>query len=151
MLVWCGGKIMKKIIPIIIILIIVIGGGAFYGGMKYQQSKNPLPGFSRQNFQNLSQEERQQLQANIGGALPSATDRRAGSNFLSGEIIAKDEKTLTLKTPDGGSRIIFFSDSTQISKTIDGSGADIEIGKQIMVSGQQNSDGSYTANTIQIR
>ena len=33
----------------------------------------------------------------------------------------------------------------------DGSINDIEIGKQIMVSGSQNSDGSYTANTITIQ
>ena len=48
------------------------------------------------------------------------------------------------------SKIVFFSDSTQISKTTEGSVSDIETGKQIMVSGEQNSDGSYTAKTIQL-
>jgi len=139
-------KNMKKIIPIIIVLII-IAGGAFYGGMKYGQNKNPLSNFSRQNFQNLSSEQRQQLfQGNVGGNF----QRGAGSNFLSGEVIAKDEQSLTLKMPDGGSKIVFFSTSTQISKMTDGSINDIEIGKQIMVLGQQNSDGSYTAKTIQL-
>jgi len=32
----------------------------------------------------------------------------------------------------------------------DGSIDDVEIGKQIMVTGEQNSDGSYSAKTIQI-
>jgi len=133
---------MKKLILIIIALVIV-GGGAFYGGMKYEQSKSPLTNFSRQNFQNLSPEQRQQfLQQGVG--------QRAGAGFLSGEVINKDEQSLTLKMPDGGSKIIFFSDSTQISKTTEGSIDDIEIGKQIMVSGEQNSDGSYTAKTIQL-
>jgi len=138
---------MKKIIPIIIALVIV-GGGAFYGGMKYGQStrqnfaKQNLGG-SSQNFQNLSQEQRQQLlQGRTGGG--------AGANFLNGEVIAKDEQSLTLKMSDGGSKIIFFSDSTTISKMTDGSINDIEIGKQVMVSGEQNSDGSYTAKTIQL-
>jgi len=140
-------KTMKKIIPIIIALVIV-GGGAFYGGMKYGQStrqnfaKQNSDG-SPQNFQNLSPEQRQKLlQGRTGGG--------TGANFLSGEVIAKDEQSLTLKMPDGNSKIVFFSDSTQISKTTEGTKDDIEIGKQIMVSGEQNSDGSYTAKTIQL-
>jgi len=134
----------KKLIPIIVILIIiVIGGGAFYGGMKYGQSKSPLSNLSRQNFQNLSQDQRQQISQ-------GRTGRGAGANFLTGEVIAKDKQSLTLKMPDGGSKIVFFSDSTQISKTAEGTIDDIETGKQIMVSGEQNSDGSYTAKTIQL-
>jgi len=141
-------KNMKKIIPIIIALVI-IGGGVFYGGMKYGQSKSISP---RQAFQDLSPEERQQFfQGNIGGSLQRGTGRGDGSNFLAGEVINKDEQSLTIKMPDGGSKIIFFSDSTEISKTTEGSISDIEIGKQIMISGSQNSDGSYTAQTIQIR
>jgi len=132
----------KKIIPIIIALVIV-GGGAFYGGMKYGQSKSPLSNLSRQNFQNLSPEQRQQLsQGRTGGG--------TGANFLSGEVITKDEQSLTLKMSDGSSKIVFFSDSTQISETTGGSIGDVEVGKQIMVSGDQNSDGSYTAKTIQL-
>ncbi len=137
---------MKKIILIVIISIIV-AGGAFYGGMKYGQSKNPLSNLSRQNFQNLSSEQRQQLQANAGGNFQRGT----GTNLLNGEVIVKDEQSLTLKMPDGGSKIVFFSGSTKILKTTDGSIDDIGIGEQIMVSGEQNSDGSYTAQTIQER
>jgi len=139
---------MKKIILIIIALAIA-GGGAFYGGMKYGQSKSP----SRQGFQNLSSEQRQQLlqgSTSTEGNSQRGIARGTGSGFLSGEVIAKDEQNLTLKMPDGGSKIVFFSTSTKISKTTDGSMGDIEVGKQIMVSGDQNSDGSYTAKTIQL-
>ena len=101
---------MKKIIPIIIILVI-IGGGVFYGGMKYGQS-------ARQDFQSLSPEQRQQLfQGNIGESFQRGIGRGTGSNLLNGEVIDKDEQSLTLKIPDGGSKIVFLSDSTQISKT----------------------------------
>jgi hypothetical protein len=128
---------MKKTILIFVLILIVLGVGAFYGGMKYGQSKNS---FSR-NFQNLFFEQRQQM---FQGRV------RAGAGFLSGEVISKDEKSLTLKLPDGSTKIIFFSDSTQISKATEGTIDDIEIGKQIIVSGSQNSDGSYTAKTIQL-
>ena len=130
---------MKKIIPIIVILILVVGGGAFYGGMKYGQSKIP----SRQALQNLSPEQRQQLlQGRTGGG--------TGANFLNGEFISRDEKSLTLKMQDGGSKIVFFSDSTKISKTTEGSINDVEVGKTLSVGGKQNSDGSFTAETIQL-
>ena len=142
---------MKKIL-LIIIVIIIVGSGVFYGGMKYGKGKNSLGQFSGQNFQNLSSEERQQLfQGNMAGNVQKGVARGTGSEFLTGEVINKDEQSLTLKMSDGGSKIIFFSDSTQISKTINGSIDDVEIGKQIMVSGEQNSDGSYTAQTIQER
>ena len=141
---------MKKLLPIII-AIIIVGGGIFYGGMKYGEVKSPLGQFSGQNFQNLSEEERQQLfQGNMAGSAQRGITRGAEAGFLTGEIINKDEQSLTLKIPDGGSKIIFFSDSTQISKTTEGSINDVEIGKQITVNGDQNSDGSYTAKTIQL-
>jgi hypothetical protein len=129
---------MKKIILFIIVLIIV-GTSAFWGGMKYQQNKV----FSqRPSFQNLSPEQRQQFISQRAG--------RMGANFLSGEVMSKDEKSLTLKLPNGSTKIVFFSGSTQISKATEGNIDDIEIGKQIVVSGEQNPDGSYTAKTIQL-
>ena len=132
-----------KTISIFIGIAIIIAGGAFYGGMKYGQSKNPLSGISRQNSQNLPSEQREQFsQEKIGKGIEEGS-------FI-GEVIDKDEQSLTLKMIDGGSKIIFFSDSTEISKTIEGSINDIEIGKQIIISGDQNSDGSYTAKIIQL-
>jgi len=144
------GEIMKKLL-LIIIAIIIVGGGAFYGGMKYGQNKSPLSDFSRQNFQDLSPEQRQQLfQGNVGGNLQKGVGKEAGSGFLKGEVINKDEQSLTLKIVDGSSMIIFFSGSTEISKIAEGSINDIEVGKQITVTGEQNSDGSYTAEAIQL-
>jgi len=141
---------MKKL-QLIIIAIIIVVGGAFYGGMKYGESKTPLGDFSRQNFQNLSEEERQQFsKQNIEGNLQRGAGGVAGAGFLNGEVVDKDEQSLTLKIMDGSSKIIFFSDSTKISKITDGLIDEIEIGKQIMVTGEQNTDGSYTAKAIQL-
>jgi len=135
---------MAKKIILIIIALIIIGSGTFYGGMKYRQSKNPLSNLSHQNFQNLSPEQRQQLSQGRTGA-------GAGANNIFGEIIAKDEQSLTIKMPDGGSKIIFFSDSTEISKFVNGASNDLEVGKTISVNGTTNQDGSLTAKSIQLR
>lgn len=142
----------KKILPVII-LVIIVGGGSFYGGMKYAQSKNAVGrNASVAGFQNLSPEERQQrlsqLQTSGGGSGAIGQNRKG---FISGEIIKKDENSITVKLPDGGSKIIFLSSTTNIGKTVDGSVADLEVGRQVMVNDSVNSDGSVTAQSIQIR
>ncbi len=151
---------MNKLITIVIAVAVVVGGGAFYGGMKYAQSKAPQGRLSQtdfQNLQNLSPEERQQriqqLGANAGAGFRGGAvgSQRGGGGLTSGEIISKDEKSVTVKLQDGGSKIIFLSDSTQITKSATGALSDLEVGKNISVNGTANSDGSVTAQTIQLR
>ncbi len=148
---------MNKKILTIIILVILAGAGGFYAGMKYQESKTPTAA-DFQNLRNLSSQQRQQMfgqsGANASGTLAGG---RGGGNLpagrqdvATGEIIAKDDKSITIKLRDAGSKIIFFSDSTKITKSADGSLNDFEIGKTAIVGGKQNSDGSITAETIQL-
>jgi hypothetical protein len=150
---------MNKLIPIVIATAVVVGGGAFFGGMKYAESKSFQGRVSQidfQNLQNLSPEERQQrlqeLGANAGGFRGGAgIGQRGGGGFTAGEIIAKDDKSVIVKLQDGGSKIIFLSDSTEITKSAAGALIDLEIGKNISVNGAVNSDGSITAQMIQLR
>lgn len=129
---------MQKTLPIIIAAVIVCIG-AFFGGMQYGQSKNSLPKGFNQNFQDIKQLPQDKSGMNERG------------NFLNGEVITKDEQSLTVKTAEGNSKIIFFSDSTKISKIAEGEINDVEIGKQITIDGKENSDGSYTAQSIQLK
>ena len=151
---------MNKIIPVVIAVAVVVGGGAFFGGMKYAESKSPRGGFAQadfQNLQNLSPEERQQRLQELGAN--AGADFRAGGGrtgqtrggLTAGEIISKDDKSVTVKLLDGGSKIIFLSDSTEITKSATGALGDLEVGKNISVNGTANSDGSVTAQSIQLR
>ncbi len=135
---------MKKIIiPIVVLL--VVAGGAFFGGMKYAQRKTQG---NFQNFSNLSPEERQQMGA-AGIGLRGGNS--GGSGFASGEIINKDEESITVKLRDGGSKIIFYSDTTEVDKFATGTPSDLEIGKTVTINGKTNQDGSITAQSIQLR
>ncbi len=131
---------MKKII-IIIISLVVVGGGSFYGGMKYADSKSPQGRFLQADFQD-SQRLREPG-VNGGGGF------RGG--LIVGEIISQDDKSITLKIQDGGSKIVFLSDSMEITKSAEGALSDLEIGKNITVNGAVNSDGSIAAQSIQLR
>lgn len=148
-------------------------GTLYYGGMKYGQSNPPAGGAaggkggqsSGAEFQNLSPEEWQTRfgQMGMGGAGGRAGGGgNRGGNFVTGEIIAKDDKSITVKLRDArlrqladggqaGSKIIFLSDTTEISKFAAGAATDLEIGKTISASGKANSDGSITAQSIQLR
>ncbi len=137
---------MKKLLPIFIIVVLVVGGVSFYGGIKYGESKNPF-----QDFQRLSSEQRQQFVSRSGGEnFPGSFRPVAGKIFLNGKIIKKDNESLTLELKDGGSKIVFFSEFTDVREFVKSSATEIEIGRQITVGGEENPDGSYTAKTIQL-
>lgn len=127
----------KKTLIIGAIIIIAALAGSFYGGMSYGKSSGPAAG--KQNFMNNGQMPR-------GGGF-----QNKNGNLTAGEIILKDDKSITVKLRDGGSKIIFYSSSSEIGKFTDGTIDDLKIGKNVIVNGKTNSDGSITAQSIQIR
>jgi len=73
-----------------------------------------------------------------------------GGGFVTGQVIAADSTSVTVKSQDGSSKIIFFSGSTTIGKTAPGSASDLATGEQIRANGAANPDGSIAAQNIQI-
>jgi hypothetical protein len=143
-------KLNNVIIPVAIAAV-VAGGGGFFGGMKYDASQTSNKGGQFQNFANMTAEQRQTFQQR-GGVNGAALTRRAqGGNMIGGEILSKDDKSITVKDAAGGSKIIFLSPSTTISKMTDGTTGDLAVGKNVTVNGTANSDGSIAAQSIQLR
>ena len=123
----------------LLVVAVIVGGVAFFDGMKYGQAN------VKNNFQ-----------ANIAGGLPSGAMGRTGgangaSGLISGDIIAKDTQSVTIKMRDGSSKIVLYSASTEVSKFDAGITTDLVIGKTVSITGTANTDGSITAKTIQIR
>jgi hypothetical protein len=135
----------------IIVTAVVVGGLSFYGGTLFAAGKggqaNSTQGGTLQNFRNMTPEQRQQA-FQQGGA---AGMRGNGGGGTNGEILSADDKSITLKLRTGGSQIVFFSASTTISKVVDAAVGDLLVGKNVSVQGTANSDGSVTAQSIQIR
>lgn len=139
-------------IPIMIVGCLVVGGLSFFGGMKYEQKKGGATGGRQINFQNLSPEERQQRFQQMGGnGARRVGNGQMGGGFVNGEVLSKDDKSITLKLVDGGSKILFLSSSTTIMQATPGTLNDIQVGQTISASGSTNSDGSISAQMIQLR
>lgn len=125
----------NKKISLVIAGILVLAT-IFYGGMIYGESKTPAKSRGSLAFS----------QNNIGG-------RRGGGlgGLTMGEIISKDDKSITVKLTAGGSKIVFFGTNMAVTKTVPGSAGDLTVGAQVSVNGDTNPDGSITAQSVQIR
>ena len=133
---------MKKFIPAII-AVIIVAALSFLGGMQYGKAQNA----------NATQ-----TPARTGFAGGAAGMRRGGAGgpngaggFTAGQVLSMDSKSITVSIPSGGSKIIFFSDATKVSKSVDGTVSDLKAGDQVVVTGSANSDGSIAATSIQLR
>jgi cytochrome c biogenesis protein ResB len=132
---------MHKTFLSIIVIAVAVGSGAFYGGMKYAENK----------VQSGRQQRIQQFGGAGTGFRNGESGNRIAGGFASGEILSKDDISIAIKMRDGGSKIIFYSDSTEVDKFVNGVTSDLEIGKNVSVIGSENSDGSITAQAIQLR
>jgi hypothetical protein len=125
---------MKNKTLITAIIVLVVGAGAgFFGGMKYQQSKTPTRQFG--NFAGR----------NGGGTGTNNTFRP-----VNGQILSASTNTLTVKLADGSSKVVILTGTTQINKAVQATTTDLQVGSTVAVFGQTNSDGSVTAQSVQL-
>lgn len=118
---------MNKTTMIVIGLVLI--AGSFYAGMKYGGNATVTPNNGNGNF----------------GARIRNGNGGPDGGFVTGEIIAKDDKSITLKLRDGGSKIVFLTSATPVTKSVSGSVSDLTLSEQVSVTGTANPDGSVSA------
>ena len=124
------------IIVLAIVVLLVVGGGSFYWGMSYGKTQSASSATA--------------LRASFAGR--TGRTGTTGGGFVSGSIISSDATSITLQLPNNaGSKIVLYSSTTQINKMVSGSASDLTNGTNVSITGTTNSDGSVTAQSIQIR
>jgi len=124
---------MKNNILITILIVVIVAGAAFFAGTKYQQRKMPRA------FRQFGGQVAGQMQGN-----------RAAFRPVNGEIISADDKSITVKMTDGSSKIVLISDKTEINQASQATKEDLKVGEKVMVIGAEGSDGTVTAQNIQL-
>lgn len=128
-----------NLIAIALVLSGIAGGGGFFAGMKYQQN-------IRSSF--FTQMGNGQFRANT--MMRNGGGTRGSFRPVAGEIIKHDDTSVTVKLADGSSKIVLITEKTDIRKTDTGLKTDLTTGTQIAVFGSENTDGSVTAQNVQI-
>ena len=134
---------MKQFTPYVIALIVMVGVAGFFGGMKYQSGKQSV--FNRQGFGGA-----QGVSGMRTGNGPAAGGRTGVNRPVNGEVLTSDDKSITVKLPDGSSKIVLITSTTQINKASEATKSDITAGIRVAVFGQTNPDGSVTAQNVQL-
>jgi hypothetical protein len=127
---------MKKYLVHIIwavVVIVALVGGIFYGkgsaAISATSARGPYASSTRSGFGRAA----------------------AGGGFVSGQIISVDANSMTVSLANGNSQVIFYSSSTQVMKPTIVPASDLTAGTRVMIGGTSNSDGSLTAQSIQVQ
>ncbi len=127
---------------LITIVVVIIGLGiGFYGGIVYQRNQ------IRSRFAQFGNQMRQFVRGQNGQNIPFSQ----GVRPIRGEIVKKDTDSIVVKLPDGSTRIVFFTEKTSLTKSTNAKVEDLKEKEIVFVVGQENDDGSITAENIQIR
>ncbi|HPT66071.1 MAG TPA: hypothetical protein PK257_02050 [Candidatus Woesebacteria bacterium] len=139
----------KKInLSIVIVLVLVALGLGFTIGTLVQRNKRP--NFRTTNGQQFQTGTRQLGDRTNGTNLGFQKGGPSGQNNASGEVIKIDDSSITIKTQNGGSKLIMISGSTIYKQLMDTDKSKLQVGSQIIVDGEAGTDGSITGKTISI-
>jgi hypothetical protein len=119
----------------VVVALIALGGGYFWGKAS---AVNSL----RTSF--------------ASGAFGSSTRRfagggAAGGGLVAGQIASFGNDSMTIQLANGNSEVVLYSSSTPVTEPTTVSPSVLQVGTNVMVGGTSNSDGSVSAQTIQVR
>lgn len=130
-------KVNKTLVISALLVILALGGG-FLAGITYEKGKTVV----RNGF--YAETQGGQMRGRFGG--------QGRQNFrpVRGQVVSLDKNTMTVKLQNGNTEIVVFGQSTQFAKSSTASASEVQSGDTVMVVGTQNTDGSVTAQDVQI-
>lgn len=126
-------KHMIMMIVAMLVIAVVCGGVGYKIGSKMSQLKRTA------QFAGMRQQGGQRNQM-----------MKIGGRAVNGEILSVDANGVTVKLADGSSKIVLMSDKTVVNKAEVAKITDLKTGNKVMIFGTENSDGSVSANNVQL-
>lgn len=125
-----------------LILLFLVGGISFGIGYKVANAKTKLSNFANNRAgQNGNR---------MGGQNNPSGGMMRGNRQTFGEVISLDDKTMTIKMPDGSSKTVLLSSTMTVNKSVEAVKTDLKVGSKVAIFGSQNTDGSQTATNIEL-
>lgn len=121
-------------------LALFLVAGSFWAGMQYQKrgQAGPQGQFGPRGM----------LTGTVPQGQNATRDNRTGFRPISGDIMAREDKTLTVKMADGSSKIVLLTDQTKVNRENEVTWEELKAGEKVMVMGQEGSEGAVTAERI---
>ena len=122
----------------VVLAAVLFGAAGFWGGVTYQKTQATSGfaggpgGFSRG-----------------AGFAAGGAGRSNAANVATGTVLSQDAQSVTVKTADGGSKTVFISAQTEISKQTVLTATDIKVGDQVAAFGTA-ANGGIDARMVQI-
>ncbi|HVY72876.1 MAG TPA: hypothetical protein VG984_02415 [Candidatus Paceibacterota bacterium] len=125
------------------IIIVAVAGASFWSGMAYAHSKTSARGqFGMTQFGGGTR---------FGMGMGTGGAGMRGGGIAQGEIVNATGPNLTIKLQNGSTQLVVLGSSTSVQKSVLGTTSDLTSGQNVIVTGTTNSDGSITAQSVQIR
>ena len=132
----------KMILSIIVVVVAVLAG--FFIGLGVGSSNNTKSANSQ--FAAAGQGTKGGFSRGTG-----SSSRGSFGGSVSGQILSVDANGITVGLTSGGSKIVIIPQSANILKSTQGTSGDLSVGSNVTIQGSTNTDGSVTAQMIQIR
>ncbi len=130
----------RNLIAVFIIVILAAVAG-FFAGSKFQGA-NFRSG--NQTFFQNGEQRTGMMNGRFGNGNPN------GARGGRGQVVDINGNSMTIKLNDGTTKLVNLTSSTTYVKTATASSSDVKTGDTVLVIGTSNSDGSITAQDIQI-
>lgn len=142
----------KKISALITLIISLVAlGVGFALGILFQKNQTPSNRMGNNQFQMGDRPSGNRMNSDNSVGNGTQNNRQLnGPGQITGEIIKIDDSSLTIKTPDGGSKIVLISDSVSFNQAAVVDKSKLQVGSQVIIDGTTNTDGSVTCKSVLI-
>lgn len=124
-----------------VVLIVLAGAGGFFGGMTYQKNQTSSFGTTGANGTRSG---------NYAARFGQGGQNAANFRPVRGQVLSMTNDSLTVKLSNGSTEIVVLSSSTAFMQSAQAALSDVKTGDTVNIVGTANSDGSVTAQSVQI-